>query len=353
MTRTKVPVNMGGTLSNARLIVIHSVESDIKEGLGWSLATGWWQNPSNKSSVHGISDPSEAVLMAPDNRVAWHCGSGNAISWGFEHVGRAAFTTDQWLTNGDGRGLQSLRNSARETAKLAKKFGIPARWLKLQEIKDGKAGFCTHNDMRLVYGGTTHTDPGPGFPYALYMQLVQQYLGDPVSGNQPAPNTKPDPNTPQKGGAEQEENEDDDMVRMVQFPDGTINMVDYAAHTLWHIGSMAQVNHFKNVGIKLLDGAQDPSVYAGFTNVAAIVNEETTKVLRSEGVSGAADVNKFIGQFDGWVREMIRQEMSNERGQIAQEVVEKTVWPRNAQGGAVNVKGALNAILDAVQNPKA
>lgn len=162
------------TNSEPRQIVIHSVESEIVAGLARSLANGWFRNPANQTSAHNIADPREQIDMVSDRQRAWHCGNGNSTSWGKEQVGRARFTRAQWTTP---LGMAMLRNSATDAARRCKEAGIPARWLSLTQLANNEKGFCTHNDMRIVRGGTTHTDPGPGFPYDLYMDLVRRALG--------------------------------------------------------------------------------------------------------------------------------------------------------------------------------
>jgi len=114
-------------------------------------------------------DQTGGVEEVHTDTIAWHCGNGNNTSVGYEHAGYAAFTRAEWTTDA---GLAMLHASAKTTAKVAKALGIPGRWLSVAEVADNVQGFCTHNDMRLARGGTTHTDPGPNFPYDLYMQYV-------------------------------------------------------------------------------------------------------------------------------------------------------------------------------------
>lgn len=161
-----------------RQIVIHSAETPMVRGLSRSLAKGWWQNPANKSSAHVMADPAETVVMVPTSQRAWHCGNGNNTSLGAEHTGYAHYSKKQWTS---AVAIEMLRHSAWWTAKECKKRGIPARWLSLAQLRRNEKGLCTHNDMRIVRGGTTHTDPGPNFPYALYLQMVKQELGEDMS----------------------------------------------------------------------------------------------------------------------------------------------------------------------------
>lgn len=198
-----LPKHYGPALGEVRQIVIHSVESGVTGGVGWSLMNGWWQNPSNQSSVHGIADPADFVYSVPDTQRAWHCGNGNSTSVGYEHAGRAAFSAQDWITPD---AVKMLNNSAREIAKVGARHGIPRRWLSIAQLAANEKGYCTHNDMRIARGGTTHTDPGPNFPYKLYMQLIDQWTAGAVVN--PGGNPNPQPTGPQIGGAESE----DDMA---------------------------------------------------------------------------------------------------------------------------------------------
>lgn len=176
-----------------RQIVIHSVESEIIDYLGEELAKGWFQNPDNQTSAHTISDPAVNTDMVNEIYRAWHCGNGNSTSLGDEHTGKAAFTTAQWTTPA---GMKMLRLSAARTAKQCRDHNIRPRWLSLAQLANNEDGLCTHNDMRLVRGGTTHTDPGPGFPYALYLQMVNEELGNVPRDPDPNPTTPTEDDMP-------------------------------------------------------------------------------------------------------------------------------------------------------------
>lgn len=182
-----------------RIIVIHSVESDDKDDLVYSLATGWLQHES--VSVHGIAGPDEAIRMVPIDTIAWHCGNGNSISLGLEHTGRAAWTFDRWT---EAHAFKALRNGARVVAEWSKALGIPLVWLTPAEVKAGKSGLASHDTMSKALGGSTHWDPGTGFPYDIYLKMCQQFAGGALV---PDPTT-PKPDAPTEGGAEPEEDED-------------------------------------------------------------------------------------------------------------------------------------------------
>lgn len=172
----KQAYSFGGPVAGPRVIVVHSTECPMTAGIAAALAgPNWFGGPKAGTSAHIIADPSGAVEMVHDSNIAWHVGpGGNGFTWGAEHAGRASFTAAEW---GTAEGKAMLTASATAAAKVAKAHGIPARWLSIAQLRAGASGFCSHNDIRLAFGGTTHTDPGPNFPYAYYMQQVKAALG--------------------------------------------------------------------------------------------------------------------------------------------------------------------------------
>lgn len=215
MTVRTVPCRYnGGPIQGPRQIIIHSVESPMTPGIGYSLMTGYWQSAGNQTSVHGIADPADFTYGVPENLQAWHVGgSCNQTALGYEHAGRAAFSAADWITPD---GVKMLNNSARELAKVAARHGIPLRWLSIAQLAANEMGFATHNDCRLAGRDSTHTDPGPNFPYKLYLQLLQQW----TSGAPVKPSGTPNPQAAavQVGGAAPE---DDDMQLFFTYSEVT------------------------------------------------------------------------------------------------------------------------------------
>jgi hypothetical protein len=143
-----------------------------------------------------MTDPGETVETCPENVVGYHCGNGNQFGIGFEVTGYAAWTLEQWTT---GDAWAALRLDAKRIAESATRLGIPLRWLSLNQIRNGERGVCTHADITLTKGGTTHTDPGRGFPFEAFMRTAIQWQGGTGSGAGNNPNPKPEGGT---GGAD-------------------------------------------------------------------------------------------------------------------------------------------------------
>jgi len=51
-------------------------------------------------------------------------------------------------------------------------YKIPNRWCSIADLTARRGGHTTHNDLRIAFNVTTHTDPGPTFPRSLVLALV-------------------------------------------------------------------------------------------------------------------------------------------------------------------------------------
>lgn len=162
--------------------VIHSTEGPMSPGNAKALAgPAWFGGPKAGTSATDIFDPIDGVKMLDEHTVPYHVGpNGNGLSTGSEHCGSVSLTQAQWLS-ANGRAM--LDRSARRSAQRAHERGwslADCRWLTVSEVaKKTVKGFCTHNDIRLALGGTTHSDPGPNFPYAWYMERVRFWYLNP------------------------------------------------------------------------------------------------------------------------------------------------------------------------------
>jgi len=165
----------GGRLNTILWIVIHSMETDITDGIAEALSgPSWFGGTAAGTSPHQCFDSfGPGVRNLPDTVVAYHAGpTGNTYGLAKEHAGRASFTRAQWTTP---KGLAMLRASAAQTAIDCLAHDVPPRWLSLVQVAARKEkGLVTHNDLRLAFPkDTTHSDVGPNWPFDLYEQFVQ------------------------------------------------------------------------------------------------------------------------------------------------------------------------------------
>lgn len=166
-------------------VVVHCTESDNTPAIAESLAGPNWFGVGGPAttSTHKIVDVDSICEGVKRDRVAYHAGAGGN-SWGiaYEFCGRASWSAAKWREPAQ---LRMLRNAAphiaddlvaitgsRSAARAA------ARWLSVAQVAANAHGLCTHNDIRLAKGGTTHTDPGRNFPYAELLSYVLEELAD-------------------------------------------------------------------------------------------------------------------------------------------------------------------------------
>lgn len=157
-----------------RYILIHNTANDASARDEAAYA----KNRTDGVSSHYYGDDVEVIQSLNTKYGANHVGSstGNnyAISW--ELTGTNGKSRDWWINNlvwGEISAVMALDCEA---------YGIPARLLTIEQMRDGTSkGFCTHDMARQAWGGTTHTDPGSNFPMDLLLDLVTAALGGDVT----------------------------------------------------------------------------------------------------------------------------------------------------------------------------
>jgi hypothetical protein len=158
-------VSHGGTMTRPTLVVIHDAETPLAAGYANSIAVNWFGKAA-QTSAHFMVDPAETIRMLSDNVVSYAVGpKANGFTLNIEQAGYAKFTRAQWATPA---GMRQHTNVGALVRELCQAHAIPTRWASDQQIRDAARGIpggvCYHDDIHRVLGGTTHTDPGPGYP---------------------------------------------------------------------------------------------------------------------------------------------------------------------------------------------
>lgn len=139
-------------------------------------------------STHFVVDGGEVIQCLDTDVKAWHAGSsqGNTYAVAVEIVGTNDKTRDWWLTNVAWDALGAV------LAQVCTRYGIAVRRAAVAEMKaDPRVkAFYGHDDMRRAWGGTTHTDPGPTFPWDRLFKAVNDAMTRdvdmiPISGHLP------------------------------------------------------------------------------------------------------------------------------------------------------------------------
>lgn len=150
-------------------IVLHAAE----DGEYWNSAEAIGQyfhlGPPKPASAHYGVDVDSIMQYVRDEDIAFHAPP-NERSIGIEQAGYSKQTRAEWL---DDYGQKMLGLVARLVKAEAKKWNIPLVWLRPENLKLGARGLCTHYDVTLAFGQTTHTDPGMGYPKDVLLKLAE------------------------------------------------------------------------------------------------------------------------------------------------------------------------------------
>lgn len=115
-----------------------------------------------------------------------HSGSSNGNNYAncLEQTGLNSWTRQQWLDNIN----WTQQAYALATVIRAELSGFQVRRASVAEMKANPQvmAFYSHDDMRQAWGGTTHTDPGPNYPWDRLFDSVNAALGNGDDGDMDA-----------------------------------------------------------------------------------------------------------------------------------------------------------------------
>ena len=157
-------------------IVIHTTEgsegpSSAEDGAAYD------QQRKDQVSAHFYVDSSSIVqcVRTADTAhpAAYH---GNLYGIHIEVCGRAGQSAKQWDDAASRATLVQLSGLCRT---LRRKYPMPLVNLTPAQVRGlNVKGFCEHKDVTLAWGESTHTDPGPNFPWSKLFSLINQGAED-------------------------------------------------------------------------------------------------------------------------------------------------------------------------------
>lgn len=157
------------------LVVLHTMESP--EGIDTAENVSAWfagksKGEAPRTSAHYCVDSNSVVQCVGDRDIAWHAPGANHNGIGIEHAGRASQGRDGWS---DDYSVKMLDRSAQLVADLCVRYDIPIEWVDVKGLLAGARGLTTHANVSLAFKKSTHTDPGPDFPFDFYLARVRHY----------------------------------------------------------------------------------------------------------------------------------------------------------------------------------
>jgi hypothetical protein len=159
-------------------VVIHDMEASEHSGRAESTAAYFANPPDGRQvSSHFTVDNDSVIQCVDEDDIAWTVGNrpGNYRGINWELSGFANQTRAQWL---DAFGVAMFAEMAPIAAASMRRWGIPNRWCSIADLQARRPGLTTHNDLRIAFGGTTHTDPGPNFPFDYLQQVLEAALNE-------------------------------------------------------------------------------------------------------------------------------------------------------------------------------
>lgn len=165
------------SLSGLRGVCLHTTENAAGTPAE-NIAN--YQLTSQTGSYHVLVDSTGKRLREnTDDWITWSTGNkGNNILLHLSFVFRAGSTRAQWLAQD-----KMLRAGASVVAHWCKTYRWPVRQVNV----NGLPGITTHDATR-VWGGTDHWDPGPNFPWDVFLRYVNEHMNPAKS---PAPTPAP------------------------------------------------------------------------------------------------------------------------------------------------------------------
>ncbi|MFI6819713.1 N-acetylmuramoyl-L-alanine amidase [Micromonospora sp. NPDC050187] len=188
-------------------VAIHNTSNDASAAGEASYAT----RRTDGVSAHFYVDDREVIQSIDTKHRTGHAGSsqGNDNAVSVEITGTNGKSRQWWLNN------VAWDRLAQVLAVVCREYGIEPRRATVAEMKANPKvrAFYGHDDMRLAWGGTTHTDPGPNFPWDHLLAKVKQAMSKP----KPAPAPAPQP--------EDEMEQNDRLVQRTDYPTRTVGHV--------------------------------------------------------------------------------------------------------------------------------
>lgn len=155
-------------------IAIHNTSNTASDEGETSYAT--WR--TDGTSAHLYADHDSVTQSLDTDAVAGHSGSyaGNEHAIAVEITGANGKSREWWLTN-----VAWDKLGAALAAVIREHWPNGSFQLRRASVAEMRANpkvraFYGHDDMRRAWGGTTHTDPGPNFPWDRLISAVRTAL---------------------------------------------------------------------------------------------------------------------------------------------------------------------------------
>lgn len=146
----------------------------------------YFKKKTTQASAHYVEDIDSEEHCVPEDVIAWHAPP-NKHSIGIEICGEASYTREQWLSP---EVWPAVQRAAARLKDIAARHNVPLVKLSAADLVAGKRGYCGHVDVSQAFHQTTHTDPGPNFPWDRFAELLG-VTPSPAPAPRPVPTPSP------------------------------------------------------------------------------------------------------------------------------------------------------------------
>ena len=179
-------------------IAIHNTSNDASAEAEASYAT----RRTDGVSAHLYVDANSVIQSLPLTAKAGHAGSsnGNNNAIAVEITGVNGKNRAWWLANVAWDRLGAALAYVIKNDPDFRNFQVRRASVSEMRANPKVRALYGHDDMRRAWGGTTHTDPGPSFPWNRLIGAINTALGNTPAPTPPKPGPTPAiPTTPPPG----------------------------------------------------------------------------------------------------------------------------------------------------------
>jgi hypothetical protein len=164
-------------LKDIHLIVMHDTEGGTAESVARYFAEAPKPDGEPGGSAHLVVDDNHCYRCLANEQVPWGAPGANEDGFHLQQCGYASWDAHEW-----GQHSNMLHRAAYKAAFHCHKFDIAPVFLTHDKISSRK-GITTHAEVSKAFPKLgNHTDPGSGWPRALFMALVSHYYDELMPG---------------------------------------------------------------------------------------------------------------------------------------------------------------------------
>lgn len=160
-----------------RFIVIHTTEGSSHSQSAEDGAAYDGRRTDGTSTHYFVDSDSVVQCVRTTDRAHTAGYTGNMRGIQYELCAKASYGTAWWT--GGSYALAMLQRAAVQCARDARKYGIPVKRITPADLRAGGSGFVGHVDVTNAWGEVDHTDPGPSFPWSLFLGMVNKAMNPP------------------------------------------------------------------------------------------------------------------------------------------------------------------------------